>query len=230
MEDDGPDYRQQQEIEEQQQQEHEDMNKSENINELAAALAKAQLEVENASKTSANPHFKSRYADLAEILNTVRPVLAANGLSVVQLPSYEHPNASVETVLMHSSGQFIGGKCSAPVSKPDAQGVGSAITYLRRYSLAAVCGIAQEDDDAASASGSRQHGQPTQQPQRQTAPRQSYSDEQFSANFPTWQKLIEGGKKTAADIIAMVESKAPLTDEQKKKINAVKASAQEAAQ
>ena len=108
------------------------MLKSESIKELATALAKAQGEVENASKTQKNDHFKKWYADLAEILNTIRPVFSANGLSIVQLPSYEQPIASVETVLMHVSGEFIGGICSAPVSKPDAQGVGSAITYLRR--------------------------------------------------------------------------------------------------
>lgn len=129
------------------------MNKSEQLNELAGALAKAQGEIENASKSSANPHFKSKYADLAEILNTVRPVFSGHGLSVTQLPSYADGIASVETVLMHSSGQWISSVTSAPVGKADAQGVGSCLTYLRRYSLAAVAGIAQEDDDANSAVG-----------------------------------------------------------------------------
>jgi hypothetical protein len=129
------------------------MNKSDEINELATALAKAQSEIENASKGSSNPHFKSKYADLAEVLNTVRPVLAAHGLSVAQFPSYADGVVSVETVLMHGSGQWLSGIISAPVSKMDAQGVGSATTYCRRYSLAAVAGIAQEDDDANSAVG-----------------------------------------------------------------------------
>ena len=129
------------------------MNKSEQLNDLATALAKAQGEIENAAKSSANPHFKSKYADLAEILNTVRPVFSGHGLSVTQLPSYADGIASVETVLMHSSGQWISSVASAPVGKQDAQGVGSCLTYLRRYSLAAVAGIAQEDDDANSAVG-----------------------------------------------------------------------------
>jgi len=129
------------------------MNKSELINDLATALAKAQGELENASKSSSNPHFKSKYADLAEIINTTRPVFSANGLSVTQCPSFEAGIVSVETILMHSSGQWISSTISAPVSKQDAQGVGSAITYCRRYSLAAVAGIAQEDDDANSAVG-----------------------------------------------------------------------------
>ena len=89
----------------------------------------------------------------AEVLNTVRPVFASHGLSVSQCPSYEQGIVSVETVLMHSSGQWMSSVISAPISKLDAQSVGSAITYCRRYSLAAVAGIAQEDDDANSAVG-----------------------------------------------------------------------------
>ncbi len=129
------------------------MQKSEQINELATALSKSQAQLENAAKSSNNPHFKSKYADLAEILNTVRPVFSANGLAVTQCPSFEAGIASVETVLMHSSGQWMSSVISAPVGKQDAQGVGSAITYCRRYSLAAIAGIAQEDDDGNSAVG-----------------------------------------------------------------------------
>ena len=133
------------------------MNKSDSIKELATALAKAQGEIENASKTSKNDHFKSRYADLAEVLNTVRPVLAAHGLSFAQFPSLDGVTASVETILMHISGEWISGVASAPLSKQDAQGVGSATTYLRRYSLAALAGIAQEDEDG---NGAAQRGAP----------------------------------------------------------------------
>lgn len=140
------------------------MQKSEQINELAAALASAQGEIENASKNSNNPHFKSKYADLAEVINTVRPVFAKHGLSVSQFPSFADGLASVETVLMHKSGQWMSGIASAGVTKQDAQGVGSAITYLRRYSLAAVAGIAQEDDDANAAVG----GRPKQQARPQS--------------------------------------------------------------
>ena len=124
------------------------MNKSESIAGLAKALAKAQGEVENPSKTIVNPHFKSKYADLAEVLNTVRPVFSANGLSFVQMPRFAEGMVMVETVLMHESGEWISEAACSPITKQDAQGVGSAITYLRRYSLAAFAGIAQEDDDA----------------------------------------------------------------------------------
>ena len=127
------------------------MLKSESIAALAKAIALSQLHVENALKSSTNPHFKSKYADLAEILNTVRPVFSANGIAIVQTPTFESGVASVETMLCHESGEFISSVCSSPVSKQDAQGIGSAITYLRRYSLAAMCGIAQEDDDGQHA-------------------------------------------------------------------------------
>ena len=122
------------------------------IDQIATALCLAQGEIENAVKNSANPHFRSRYADLAEIINTVRPVFTKHGLSVVQSPSYADGLVNVTTLLMHKSGQWIRDTASAPASKLDAQGVGSAVTYLRRYSLAAFAGIAQEDDDGNAAS------------------------------------------------------------------------------
>ena len=125
---------------------------SEQLNEIATALAIAQGEIENASKNSSNPHFRSKYADLAEILNTVRPVFAKHGIAVVQSPSYADGIVSVTTSVMHKSGQYLSDTCYAPATKLDPQGVGSAITYLRRYSLAAFAGIAQEDDDGNAAS------------------------------------------------------------------------------
>ena len=128
------------------------MQTSDTIADLAAALAAAQGEIENAVKNSANPHFRSKYADLAEIINTVRPVFARHGLAVVQSPSYDGGIASVTTMLTHKSGQWIRDTASAPASKLDSQGIGSATTYLRRYSLAAFSGIAQEDDDGNAAS------------------------------------------------------------------------------
>lgn len=139
------------------------MHKSETIAELAKAMAAAQAEIENASKNAANPHFRSKYADLAEVLNTVRPVMSKNGISISQFPAFDGGIASVETIVMHTSGEWMSGISSAPVTKQDAQGVGSALTYLRRYSLAAIAGIAQEDDDANSAVGGNQRKQQAQQ-------------------------------------------------------------------
>lgn len=125
--------------------------------ELFAALAKAQGEIENASKNAANPHFRSKYADLAEVLNTIRPVFATNGLSLFQTPGYDGSMASVTTVLAHSSGGYITSTASCVPAKSDAQGIGSATTYLRRYSAAAVAGIAQEDDDGNAAAHNKPH-------------------------------------------------------------------------
>lgn len=129
-----------------------------NITALAMSLSKAQGKIENAAKNTRNEHFKNRYSDLSEILNTIRPVFAEHGLSFVQVPSYDAGVAHVTTLLMHESGEWIKGTSSAPVSKQDAQGVGSATTYLRRYSLAAVSGIGQEDDDGNAATGAGQKG------------------------------------------------------------------------
>lgn len=132
------------------------MNKSETIGKLAKAIALSQVEVENATKDTKNEFFKSKYADLAAVLNVIRPVFSKHNIAIVQLPSFAAPIASVETMLIHESGEFISSVCSAPVGKQDAQGIGSAITYLRRYSLAAFAGIAQEDDDANASVGKTQ--------------------------------------------------------------------------
>ena len=145
------------------------MNKSESTTALFGALASAQGEMENASKNSENQHFRSKYADLAEVLNTVRPVLSRHGLSVTQFPSYGDGIVHVETIIAHKSGEWMSEKCSAPAQKQDPQGVGSAISYLRRYSLAAVCGIAQEDDDGHAASKPKPGTAPQQKPAQQPA-------------------------------------------------------------
>jgi hypothetical protein len=132
---------------------------SEQINEIAAALAKAQGQIKNAKKDSANPFFKSTYADLAAVAEACRPQLAANGIAVVQAPSAsEDGRVSVETMLLHSSGQWMSETVSVKPKDDGAQALGSVITYLRRYSLAAFAGVAPEDDDGNAAVG---HGNTT---------------------------------------------------------------------
>lgn len=128
------------------------MNKSESIKELSIALAKAQSEIENATKNAVNPHFKNKYADLSEVLNTIRPVFSKNGLALTQFPGYESGLVQVETIITHSSGEWMSGVSACRPTKDDPQGVGSALTYLRRQSAAAVASIAQEDDDGQVAS------------------------------------------------------------------------------
>lgn len=129
------------------------MQHSEQLNELGAALAKAQAQVKGAKKDSANPFFKSQYADLASVWEACRDALTSNGLSVVQFPGYENGVATLDTVLLHSSGQWMSGTAGAPIGKQDAQGVGSVLTYLRRYALAAVASVSPADDDGNAASG-----------------------------------------------------------------------------
>lgn len=131
------------------------MNKSESINELASALSRAQLEIKGAIEDSTNPHFKSKYASLQAYIDAARDPLGKYGLSVTQLLSdnnCEQMNTlTLETVLMHSSGQWVSSTFSVPVTKQDAQGFGSACTYARRYAYAAIVGIAPIDDDANAA-------------------------------------------------------------------------------
>jgi hypothetical protein len=127
---------------------------SEQINEIATALAAAQGEVQNVVKDAKNPHFKSNYATLDAITDTVRPVFAKHGLAVVQIPNCVDNIVTVETIVTHKSGQWIRGVTSSPITKADPQGVGSACTYLRRYSLAAIASLAQTDDDGNAASQS----------------------------------------------------------------------------
>jgi len=130
------------------------MNKSESVTNLAAALSKAQAVMTGAIKESQNPHFKSSYADLSSVWEACRKPLTDNGLAVVQIPAYtERGTVEIETILFHESGEYVGGCIEIPISKVDAQGLGSAITYGRRYSLAAVVGIAPEEDDGESAVG-----------------------------------------------------------------------------
>lgn len=126
--------------------------KSEGIGKLADALAKAQAEVAGASKDRENPHFKSKYADLASVWDACRVALSKNGLAVVQLAESDGDKAAVVTILTHASGEWIKGRIVLKPMKADAQGVGSALTYGRRYGLAAMVGVAPEDDDGNAAS------------------------------------------------------------------------------
>ena len=126
--------------------------KSPEIDKLAEALAKAQAEMEGAKKESVNPFFKSNYADLHAVIKSSFPYLSKHGLSVTQGNEMIMGAVCVTTTLMHSSGQWIRSKVKLPLAKKDAQGVGSAITYGRRYGLSAIVGIAQYDDDAQSIS------------------------------------------------------------------------------
>ena len=144
------------------------MKHSESIALLAGALAKAQLQIEPASKNATNPHFRSHYADLASIWDACRGPLNTNGLSIVQFPcDGEVGRTGLCTMLLHSSGEYISEVVTTRSQKDDPQGLGSALTYLRRYALAAVVGVtATEDDDgnAASTPANARVAAPAQRP------------------------------------------------------------------
>lgn len=137
------------------------MNKSASISNLAASLVKAQSEMKNPAFDSTNPHFKNKFASLAEVRSAVLPVLNKHGLSVSQYPKAGDGVAGCVNILLHSSGEFIEEECLLPLSKNDPQGAGSAITYARRYSLQAIAGVvADEDDDANAASTPQKPAKP----------------------------------------------------------------------
>jgi hypothetical protein len=131
------------------------MNQSESIANLSKALSIVQGKLTYAVKDSANPFFKSKYADLESVWDACRSLLAENGLCVMQFPSTYSDldkSMSLTTILSHASGEWISQEMSVPVTKPDAQGAGSCLTYMRRYALAAVVGVVQADDDGNAAS------------------------------------------------------------------------------
>jgi hypothetical protein len=119
---------------------------------IATALVKAQKAFGPALKSSLNPHFKSRYADLSACVEAVIEGLNGAGIALIQRTSEDATGVTVETVFLHESGEMLEcGKLHVPASKQDPQGYGSALTYARRYSLMAACGIAPEDDDGNAA-------------------------------------------------------------------------------
>tara|TARA_R100000655_G_C2987930_1_gene192636 strand:+ start:17 stop:529 length:513 start_codon:yes stop_codon:yes gene_type:complete len=132
--------------------------KSNDIGKLAQALAKAQAEMTGAIKDSKNPFFNSQYADLHSVIDASRPYLSKHGLSIAQIPGElsmvgsKTVVVSIATTLMHESGQWIQSIATVPLDSPvNAQKYGSALTYGRRYGLAAMVGIAQMDDDGNAA-------------------------------------------------------------------------------
>ena len=127
------------------------MKTSESIKEIAGALLKAQKAIKAAIKDANNPHFKSKYADLSSVIDAVKAPLNDNSIIFTQGVGSNDNGVTVETMLLHVSGEWISETLTVPVQKNDAQGVGSAITYGRRYGLQALCGVPAEDDDGNAA-------------------------------------------------------------------------------
>ena len=131
------------------------MDFSKELNELFTALAIAQGQMKNVTKDKSNPFFKSQYADLASCWEACREPLSKNGLSIIQNSNFSEGEVTINTILAHKSGQWIANKLSMRPQKQDPQGIGSTITYGRRYELMAIVGLAPEDDDGNSASNTQ---------------------------------------------------------------------------
>lgn len=132
------------------------MKTSESIKQLSAALLKAQRSITFASKDAKNPHFKSTYADLPAVIDAIKPALNDAGIAFLQTFSPSEAGfIAVTTRLMHETGEWIEDTATVPLPKSDPQGYGSAATYARRYSLAAITGLYQDDDDGNAASNTK---------------------------------------------------------------------------
>lgn len=162
------------------------MSQSQEIKELAKALAAAQASLSAAKKDSINPHFRNQYASLQSIWDTAREVLAPNGFSVVQtFGPTDGTRLDLTTTLMHVSGQWVSGTISITPTKQDPQGIGSAATYARRYSLAAILGIvADEDDDGEQAS------KPRESASVKSPPREVPKSVPAASNKSGWRNFI----------------------------------------
>jgi hypothetical protein len=149
------------------------LSQSPELDQLATALAIAQGSIQGAVKDRTNPAFKSSYADLSSVWDACRAALSRNGLSVSQHPGrLEDGSATVTTILLHKSGQHIASVCAALPRDQSPAAVGSVVTYLRRYALAAAVGVAPEDDDGQAA----QHAPTQAPPQRAPVQAQRVAD------------------------------------------------------
>lgn len=176
------------------------IEQSPTVNKLFAALVAAQAEMRNPPKDSVNPHFKSKFADLATVLDTVKPVLAKHKLGVVQLPcEVAGIGPGLSTMLVHESGEFIRGVIALRPVKPDPQGIGSAMTYARRYGLQAVLGITADDDDDGNHAS-----KPQQQSAKPTTPAANGKPKARPAATVTelWTRMGNKEPANGADLLA----------------------------
>lgn len=206
---------------------------------LYCALAKAQGEFLPLAKnrtveiqTKAGGKYRFRYADLEAVLSATRAALAKNGLSTLQIVEQEAGSNQplLRTVLAHESGATVESRMRLPANDGgDIKNYGAAISYLRRYALSSMLSVAADDDLDEDGNEGPEPGAATKPPVNQQSQKKpenqqpsTYPDDSFTKNLPAWEKAIAAGKKTPDEIIATVESKAKLTDEQRKTIKAIK--------
>jgi hypothetical protein len=184
------------------------VNQSTTIGAIAAALAKAQAAFKPAVKDASNPFFKSKYCDLAGALDAVRDALSANGLALVQSTD-AGDKLVLHTTLLHSSGEWISGTYPITAVKTDPQGIGSAVTYARRYSLMALLGIAAEDDDGEAAHGRTAKVDATTGEVKKAQPK--WSDEQRT-EIGHWFSAVIQGVAEGERLVAEFRAKYKYTD------------------
>jgi ERF superfamily len=176
------------------------------VAELAKALCAVQAKLEPAVKNATNPHLKSKYADLSSCYEASRALLTANGLTVVQPGEADGGMVGVTTILLHTSGEYIGSTFAIPLPEAKAQLVGSLLTYFRRYTYQSVIGLSSEDDDGqavSEAASMRQAVERVSAPQRQEAPARQEAAPQprnnIQQNCPTCNGEMWDNRKRKAD-------------------------------
>jgi hypothetical protein len=185
---------------------------------IAKALVKAQKEFGPALKSATNPHFKSKYADLSACVEAVIDSLNANGVMLLQKNHPSEHGVSVETIFLHESGEeYSAGILNVPATKLDAQGYGSALTYARRYSLMAACGIAPEDDDGNAAAASKKP-EAKKDTAIDTKPAEKILSDATKNGMKSleaaWKKLDETTRLALKDKLVEYKAKAAEWDEQ----------------
>ena len=180
---------------------------SESVNELFSALVKAQAAIKPAEKDAANPYYKSKYSKLETVVEACREALTKNGLAVSQITDIEGEHVTLITQLCHTSGQWLRGYYPINPVKNDPQAYGSAVTYAKRYALAAMVGVvsADEDDDGNTAYGIKKESLP------------ELSDAHIAKHKEKWIEAIK--KSNDPDkLIAMISTKYMVSDKQKETI------------
>ena len=176
-------------------------NQSETLGALAGSLSAFQAACEAAPKNATNPHLKNKYADQASIWDAIRGPLGQNGLAVIQLPTPgEKGELRLVTKLVHKSGEWVSSEIVMPLQKSDPQGYGSALTYARRYALAAILGVTQDDDDADAATRPSAPRQSEPAP-AQAAPKAAVAN---ADGMKRIKKAREEAGMTAEDLIGLV--------------------------
>ena len=181
------------------------INRSESIVELSKAFAMFQSEVSNPINSTVNNFFKNKYATLGDVLNEVRPVLAKNGLSILQMPSGDGGLVQLTTLIMHSSGEWIE---TEPIimrpEKPNAQGIGSVLTYARRYALSAILGVASEDDDDGNEASQPDKKSP---PTKKAQPKDKDELKELTSELVEKAKTLQLSGVANADIMKIFSDK-----------------------